>query len=189
MKPLLIDDGLYLGDSDTGKHLQSAHDGDAAIAAVVSVGGGKLRTWPSGVDYLHIGVLDRSDADLGPRIEEAVRFAERHLAAGRHVLVHCRGGLSRSPAVAAAVVMARRRIRWDAALRVVRAARPKANPRPEFAKAVLAWAAAREATRDAPLVPAGHAAAPAVEPDGAGAAEGAAGGAGRAVKAAGRSRR
>lgn len=51
---------------------------------------------------LILNIVDAADARFVSKamIDEAVRFARDHLAAGRKVLVHCNQGRSRSPTIA-----------------------------------------------------------------------------------------
>ncbi len=60
-------------------------------------------------------------------LERGVRAARPEVAAGRPVLVHCRGGVHRSVAVAACILIAEGRSP-DEAMRLIKEARPLADP-------------------------------------------------------------
>lgn len=143
MKPLPIRDDLLLGDANTAtRKLAEVLDEPWCVRAIVSVGGGDNSALvPATVKYLHIGVLDKggdgSVAKMTGAMLDAVTFIRAAQAEGRTVLVHCRGGISRSPAVVCAALMANEGLSWDDALEAVRAHR-KVRPRPEFEEAANA---------------------------------------------------
>lgn len=158
MKPLHISGLVFLGDSATGKDLRKLPSPSSLISsfqgkedvkwAVISVGGGKQRAPPASVSYLHLGILDTSssssDAIMLRTITDAVTFGTEQLATGRALLIHCRGGIRRSPTVAAAVVAAAEGMSVDEAMALVKRARPAANPRSEFVAALRTWEVLRD---------------------------------------------
>lgn len=49
-----------------------------------------------------------------------------------NILVHCLAGVSRSPTVVTAYLMATLKLRWKAALAIIKQTRPFVNPNPGF---------------------------------------------------------
>src|SRR5690348_2757224 len=47
---------------------------------------------------LKISIKDSADSDLTPYLDEATSFIRTHILADATVLVHCKGGINRSPA-------------------------------------------------------------------------------------------
>lgn len=66
---------------------------------------------------------------------------------GRRVLLHCLAGINRAPTVAAAYLAVRDGLTHDAAVRLVRAARPSAAPTPEQMKSLEEWLTRRTRPR------------------------------------------
>jgi len=77
---------------------------------------------------------DHPAAPLLDALTDALPFIDEHRAAGRHVLVHCAMGRSRSASIVIAYVMRAHHTPYDAALAHVRAARPCVAPNPGFAQ-------------------------------------------------------
>jgi protein-tyrosine phosphatase/nicotinamidase-related amidase len=75
----------------------------------------------AGLDVLHLPVVDGA-VPSSAELTEAVRWIDAHRTDGRHVLLHCVGGLGRAGTVAAAWLKARG-LDADAAIAIVRAAR------------------------------------------------------------------
>jgi hypothetical protein len=89
----------------------------------------------------HVPISDDHDAEApGVRwLREQVEWIAEQRAAGRTVYVHCHGGVSRSGLVTIAYIMATRHISFARALDLVRARRPKANPRFLFMRLLESW--------------------------------------------------
>lgn len=123
-------EGLYVGGWMAASERENL---DARrIAHVVNVGGGECRFDGAGVEYLFLGVRDRPDAQLLPYLEDAAAFVRRGLAGHGGVLVHCRGGISRSPTVVLAYLVRYRGLSLAQAQFVVACARPPASPNAGF---------------------------------------------------------
>lgn len=87
---------------------------------------------PEGIQWTIVPVEDDLDDTIFPHIETVVNTIGNVINAGGRVLIHCFGGISRSPALAAAYVMWRLRLRWAAAVAYVREQRACVNPNGRF---------------------------------------------------------
>lgn len=151
MRPLRIRPYLLLGDGNTWKR-NDLDDPIFAVGAVVSVGGGIHNDNPIR-SYLHLGILDRSGDQAVERMTavmlEAIEFMVQWLkvqtrqGSNKSILVHCRGGMNRSPATIAAFLMATEDMSWEAAMEDIQRVRKKCRPRPEYKvaaeRAVACW--------------------------------------------------
>lgn len=96
------------------------------VTAIMSIGGGTGGDLP-GINFFHIGIKDRSDTDYLPVFRQAAEFAAPIIASGANILVHCQGGMHRSPVVAAALLVRFGMLSADEAMESVKAARSIAD--------------------------------------------------------------
>ena len=89
------------------------------------------------VPHVLIEVADRQALSVGD-LEAAVHFVKSHVDAGRRVLVHCRSGISRSPALIACYLHECMGWSIDEALVRVKGARPQADPHQALLKSIRA---------------------------------------------------
>jgi protein-tyrosine phosphatase len=97
---------------------------------------------PEGIQWMIIPVEDALEDTIFPHIEAVVNAVGNALhineqppiGVKNRILIHCFGGISRSPSLAAAYVMWRLRLRWAAAVAYVRERRPCVNPNGSFLK-------------------------------------------------------
>ena len=82
---------------------------------------------PLSMPHLLMEISDKR-ALAAADIEAAVSFVRDHVRAGRRVLVHCRSGISRSPALAACYLHRHEGCSIGEALARVKLARPQAEP-------------------------------------------------------------
>ncbi len=87
---------------------------------------------PEGIQWTIVPVEDALEDTIFPHIETVVNTIGNTLGAGGRVLLHCMGGISRSPSLAAAYVIWRLRLRWAAAVTYVRERRECAAPNGQF---------------------------------------------------------
>ena len=87
---------------------------------------------PEGIQWTIVPVEDEETDTIFPHIETVVNTIGNVLGAGGRVLLHCMGGISRSPALAAAYVIWRLRLRWVAAVAYVRERRACVEPNGRF---------------------------------------------------------
>lgn len=72
----------------------------------------------------HAPLDDTAEDDLIGLLGSCCEFITQTRDAGQKVLVHCNGGVSRSPSVVVAYLMKDRNITFDTALSFVQASRP-----------------------------------------------------------------
>ena len=109
------------------------------VTAILAIG--CKRQHPDSVfAFCKLGLLDKSTADLGRHLDAATSWIHGHVEAGGAVLVHCKAGMSRSPAVAAAYLVRHARMSVDEALAHVKRRRPNVRVRAEFVSQLRQWA-------------------------------------------------
>lgn len=119
---------------------------------------------PEDIQWTIVPVEDALEDTIFPHIEtvvntigNALRMNERPLVrdqgARNRVLIHCFGGISRSPALTAAYVMWRLRLRWAAAVAYVRERRPCVNPNGQFLRDLETFDRALYRDETIPTVP------------------------------------
>ena len=59
----------------------------------------------AGIDFLHLPTTDQF-APPRERLDRGVEFAQQHMRRGNRVLIHCQGGIGRSPLLALCVLVA-----------------------------------------------------------------------------------
>lgn len=74
-------------------------------------------------NHLFIDSKDQKDAELKIFYESSYNFIENSLDEGRNVLVHCKGGMSRSPAILCSYLMKRYRIDFDKCYQLIKSRR------------------------------------------------------------------
>lgn len=136
MRPIPIRTHLLLGDRNTWSD-PALYEQPWNVGAIISVGGGDHQ-WElpvetrSEIEYLHLGIPDKGSVRLmSQAMVQAILFLRKQHDAGTTVLVHCQGGMSRSPAVICAYLMATEGCTWDEAVSDLRQWR-KIRPRTEY---------------------------------------------------------
>ena len=109
---------------------------------MLSVGGGKVAaSYCEAGGFMHVGVKDAVGVSLLPILQQCVDFITARLREGKGpLLVHCRGGLHRSPAVVAAYLIAQTGITAPQAMQAVCAARPAVSFLSHHARQLHAYA-------------------------------------------------
>mmetsp|Transcript_23110 Transcript_23110/g.41341 ORF Transcript_23110/g.41341 Transcript_23110/m.41341 type:complete len:498 (-) Transcript_23110:95-1588(-) len=106
------------------------------VVAVVCVGAKPQFEGESGLRYHHVSISDDGTQSMYPFFEAATEFISEALGRKTQnqeaVLVHCQGGMSRSPAMAMAYLIRREGLTLAEAAEMVYAARPAVKPRPTF---------------------------------------------------------
>jgi len=132
--PSQVQPGLFLGSEITARSRQVFEDLD--IKAVVNAAE-ELPNFFEGdeallVSYLKLAMADDPDQELECGLERALPFIAAALQEDKRVLVHCQMGRSRSVSVVLAHLMSTQGCGYDAALALVRRARPAAWPNEGF---------------------------------------------------------
>lgn len=87
--------------------------------------------------HLRFYLYDDEDEPIQRFFKESTRFIDRHIRAGRNVLVHCHAGISRSVTLVIHYMMVMRGFQSpQVALDHIRRVRPHANPNPGFMRAL-----------------------------------------------------
>jgi hypothetical protein len=123
---------LYLGNAMSS--------GIAQVEAVLSVGCQPLPN--EGVKHRHqLSMVDSVDSDLTPHLTTASTFIQQHIAAGRKVLVHCKGGINRSSAVVVAYLVryASPPLTMDEAAKLVKQQHSSSRMQPHYLKQIEQW--------------------------------------------------
>lgn len=83
---------------------------------------------PDCLSWTIIPIEDTRESNLYPYFKDAITLIEDVLTNGGRILVHCMGGISRSPTVVVAYIMWRLKLRLTAAIEYVRDRRDCINP-------------------------------------------------------------
>mmetsp|Transcript_37922 Transcript_37922/g.70737 ORF Transcript_37922/g.70737 Transcript_37922/m.70737 type:complete len:195 (+) Transcript_37922:53-637(+) len=121
--------GVYLGNKQAAAlpGLLHAH-GVVAVCAV-----GAKPNHHEGLIYHHVSVKDNGNDSMFPFLDDSCDFIHRHRCLGA-VLVHCKGGISRSPCLLVAYLMKYEDLSISEALEVVSLAQPAARCPANFFK-------------------------------------------------------
>ena len=101
-------DSLFLSDLESAcnrdlieeykiKHIISILNSDTDIL--------RIRSIHKDVNILHIDIADTEETNINRYFGHTYFFIERAIERGENVLVHCRGGISRSPTIIAAYLI------------------------------------------------------------------------------------
>lgn len=94
------------------------------VTAVMSIGAGKGGNHPGILNFIHFGIRYKSNVDYLPVFYEAAEFAKSIIAEERNILVHCQGGMHRSPVVVASLLIHFVGLSASDAMKCVKATRP-----------------------------------------------------------------
>ena len=128
----LIVDSLYCGDALAARNkdlLQSKQ-----ITHVLNVSDYTVLQHTAHFQYKVVPVQDFENVDIKRHFKECIQFIADAINTGGKVLVHCYAGLSRSVTVVAAYLMQTYSMRFDDALKLIRARRTCAEPNAGFMK-------------------------------------------------------
>jgi protein-tyrosine phosphatase len=85
-------------------HLAEAHGISAVIDLREEDCDDERRLRDAGIDLLHLPTVDQMSPGEAT-LERGVEFARNHFARGNRVLIHCQGGIGRSPLLALCVLV------------------------------------------------------------------------------------
>ncbi|KFB46988.1 hypothetical protein ZHAS_00014997 [Anopheles sinensis] len=136
-----IEPGLWLGNASAAADVGTlkAH----AIQSILSIDSVPLPvhiTDHPNLRVRHIQAADVPREDLIGHFEDTNRFIGDSLAEGRHVLVHCYFGVSRSATIVIAYLMEKYRLGYEAAFQRVKAKRRFVMPNPGFVNQLKLYA-------------------------------------------------
>ncbi|ETN59944.1 dual-specificity protein phosphatase [Anopheles darlingi] len=136
-----IEPGLWLGNASAAADLPTLQR--HSIRSILSVDSVPLPvhiTDHPNLRVRHIQAADVPREDLIRHFEDTNRFIGNSLAEGRHVLVHCYFGVSRSATITIAYLMDKYRLGYEAAFARVRAKRRFVMPNPGFVNQLKLYA-------------------------------------------------
>lgn len=134
-----VDDGLFVGGDAVAKRwdVLHAHGITHVVNASASVSPNYFRD--QGIQYLSLKLCDSPNEDLTAVLYDVFDFVEQAFESEGKVLIHCSQGVSRSVALATALVMRHRGLPYDEAFRRIKYARGVANPNMGFACQLVQW--------------------------------------------------
>lgn len=129
---------LWVGGIEALQHLDEHHIG--AVVTILQkerVLEDEITSLVGKRPHLRFYLYDDEDEPIEQFFKESTRFIDRHIRAGRNVLVHCHAGISRSVTLAIHYMMTMRGFETpQVALAQIRRARARANPNPGFMRAL-----------------------------------------------------
>ncbi|KAM6978278.1 dual specificity protein phosphatase 19-like [Tautogolabrus adspersus] len=121
---------LLLGSQD------AAHDFGTLrkhkVSHILNVAFGVENVFPDLFIYRTVSIMDHPDADVLLHMKDCCDFIQQARNEKGVVLVHCNAGVSRAPAVVIGCLMSCEGLSFDAALSLVKSARPASSPNPGF---------------------------------------------------------
>jgi len=139
--PHMIIEDLYLGGEEDARDVRRLLQ--LGISAVFNCVGQGIQTGKSFYGnkfaYAEIYARDNAEYNISEHFEEVIHFIEENRDKRKKVLIHCQAGVSRSPTLVIAYLMAARRKSLKNALDTVYAARPFILPDESFFKQLIAF--------------------------------------------------
>ncbi|KIJ09371.1 hypothetical protein PAXINDRAFT_102257 [Paxillus involutus ATCC 200175] len=120
---------LWIGDLSSALDVKTLKAKN--IFSVVTAMRGKI-TINATLNKYQINIDDSAEEDVLVHFLPSISFIQKELDKGRGVLVHCQAGVSRSTTIVTAYLMYSRKIDAAAALDLIRAVRPHADPNEGF---------------------------------------------------------
>ncbi|KDR80052.1 hypothetical protein GALMADRAFT_222955 [Galerina marginata CBS 339.88] len=121
--------GLWIGDLQSALNVKNLKEN--GIFSILSAMRGRITIHATFIRH-QIQLDDTEDADVLTHLLPAIHFIQAELDKGRGVLVHCQAGVSRSSTIVAAYLMHSRKIDPQAALELIKKARPFIDPNQGF---------------------------------------------------------
>ena len=123
-----ITENIFLGGSKSSKERTILHS--LGVTHIV-VAAGKQR-FGGEFEYHMCHFTDDKDSNIIPLIPNVVSFMRSAIEKGGRVLVHCQGGISRSPSIVIAYLMCVQNITFCDAKLMVEKMKPNIRPNPGF---------------------------------------------------------
>ncbi len=125
-----LSENLYLGNQFSTSVI-------AEVDVIVSIGCNSKSNLPNVINY-KVSVRDNVDSDLTPLFNDVTAFIHQHISINKSVLVHCKGGINRSPIFVVAY-LARFVMPLEEAILHVTTMRTAARIQPHYLLQVTAW--------------------------------------------------
>ena len=90
-----------------------------------------------------ISIKDSGSSDFTPFLDDVTLFIEQQISTNKTVLVHCKGGINRSPVVVVAY-LSRYVMPFEAALELVKAKRNSVRFQDHYIMQIQRWLQVRE---------------------------------------------
>ncbi|KAK6178100.1 hypothetical protein SNE40_012929 [Patella caerulea] len=121
---------LYLGDASHSSMKDELLD--LGITAILNVSTSCANHFPHDFRYKIIPVEDTASADLYFWFKDAIQFIEQDREKGGKILVHCKGGVSRSATICLAYLMFTRCVGLEDAFDYIKSRRESISPNANF---------------------------------------------------------
>ncbi|EGD81038.1 hypothetical protein PTSG_10981 [Salpingoeca rosetta] len=126
----IIDGFLFLGNWETANNRRVLRD--LEITRVVNATDSCDMPFKGDLEYLHCPLDDHAEADISAHFDDCLAFLCRAKKDSERVLIHCKMGMSRSPALVILWLMHKHNLSLREATELVRERRPYINPNPGF---------------------------------------------------------
>eukprot|EP01127_Copromyxa_protea_P009848 TRINITY_DN2353_c0_g1_i3.p1 TRINITY_DN2353_c0_g1~~TRINITY_DN2353_c0_g1_i3.p1 ORF type:complete len:172 (-),score=33.80 TRINITY_DN2353_c0_g1_i3:167-682(-) len=130
-------DFLWLGDMYTSK--ESAFLQKIGVRYILNAAHNLDNLFPDQFVYCNIAVQDQNATNIQRYFTESNAFLEQARREGAMVLVHCRGGVSRSATLVLAFIMWKLRLSYKKALKFLVERKPNVQPNPGFASQLVSY--------------------------------------------------
>lgn len=126
---------IYIGTLDASKDLSRLKN--AGIVAIINIAGsGNL--FQNELEYLTINIKDKEGQDIKKYFDRSSAFIKKQLKDG-NVLVHCKGGISRSATIIIAYLIRHHEFTYKSALALCKERRGCVQPNASFVEQLVWW--------------------------------------------------
>lgn len=125
-----IDKNLFLGDSHSAYCPKKLQEFD--INSILIVGSYLHAKFPDKITYQNIDINDDELEKIDKYFLSSIEFIYKEISESKNVLVHCGGGISRSPTIVIAYLMTTKNMGFDEAYDFVQSKRECIRPNSGF---------------------------------------------------------
>ncbi|EAX85841.1 Dual specificity phosphatase, catalytic domain containing protein [Trichomonas vaginalis G3] len=127
----LVDEGVFVGSERAAANKQALLDNH--ITHIINLSGNTSKNhFPETFNYFTVKMNDNDFEEIPNEFWEALTYLKKARDEGGIVLVHCRMGYCRSPALVAAYMSDEKKISIDNALSLIQSKRPEVSVNPGF---------------------------------------------------------
>ena len=126
-----ITERIYLGNK-----YASANTKD--IDVIVSVGC-MVKKRQNGIEYYRFGIRDTSESNLIPMFADITDTIHHHNKLNRRILIHCQGGINRSPIFVLAFLCRYCSMSIEEGMQYIKERRPSARFQPHYMTQLQQW--------------------------------------------------